>query len=57
MDWIWGVALLPFLICGVMCLGGIALAAIGLRRSRESSSSGRGHGEHSERSRDDHVRS
>lgn len=32
MEWLWGAAALPLLACGAMCLGGMALAAIGLRR-------------------------
>lgn len=33
MEWLFGLAILPILLCGIMCLGGMALAAIGLRRS------------------------
>ena len=40
MEWLWTAALLPFLICGLMCLGGIALAALGFRRSRNHTSGG-----------------
>lgn len=36
MRWIFGAALLPFLGCGVMCLGGMALAFFGLKRSGET---------------------
>lgn len=32
MEWLLGAALLPLLACGLMCVGGFALAAIGLRR-------------------------
>ncbi len=32
MDWLLGIAALPLLMCGLMCVGGIALAAVGLRR-------------------------
>jgi hypothetical protein len=32
MSWLFSVALLPFVLCGVMCLGGILLAALGLRK-------------------------
>lgn len=32
MEWLFGLAILPILLCGVMCLGGMAVAAIGLRR-------------------------
>lgn len=34
MEWLWTAALVPFLLCGLMCLGSIALAAVGLRRGR-----------------------
>ena len=34
MEWIAGAALLPLLMCGLMCVGGIALAALGLRRNQ-----------------------
>ena len=37
MDWIWGAALLPLLACGAMCVGGMALAAVGLRRGSRHS--------------------
>ena len=30
------VSALPLLLCGGMCLGGMALAAVGLRRSKTS---------------------
>ena len=36
MRWLFGAALLPFLACGVMCLGGMALAALGFRRHTPS---------------------
>jgi len=32
MSWLFGAALLPFLLCGAMCLGGALLAVLGLRR-------------------------
>ncbi len=32
MEWLFGLAFLPALLCGVMCLGGIVLAAVGVRR-------------------------
>jgi len=37
MEWLFSLALLPILLCGLMCVGGMALAALGLRRgtSRE----------------------
>lgn len=34
MEWLFGLAILPALLCGLVCLGGMAVAAIGLRRSR-----------------------
>lgn len=34
MEWLWTAALLPFLLCGLMCLGAVALAALGLRGNR-----------------------
>ena len=34
MEWIAGAALLPLLMCGVMCVGGVLLAAFGLRRNQ-----------------------
>ncbi len=37
MNWLFGAALLPFLLCGAMCLGGMLLAALGLRRGRNES--------------------
>jgi hypothetical protein len=39
MRWLFGAALLPFLACGVMCLGGMALAWSGLKRSGETTPS------------------
>jgi len=39
MDWLWGAALLPLVACGAMCIGGMALAAIGLRRASSSDGS------------------
>lgn len=32
MEWLWGAALLPLLFCGLMCVGGVAIAAVPLRR-------------------------
>jgi hypothetical protein len=32
MWWVVGGMLIPFLLCGFMCVGGIMLAAVGLRR-------------------------
>jgi hypothetical protein len=36
MWWVVGGILIPFLLCGLMCLGGILLAAVGLRRVTRS---------------------
>ena len=33
MEWLWGLALLPALLCGLMCVGGIVFAALGLRQA------------------------
>lgn len=33
MEWLLGLAFLPVLLCGLMCVGGMALAAVGLRRT------------------------
>lgn len=33
MEWLWGAALLPLIVCGGMCLGGMVLAALGLGRA------------------------
>lgn len=33
MEWLWGLAILPALFCGLMCVGGIVLAAVGIRRT------------------------
>lgn len=38
MQWLFGATLLPLLLCGLMCVGGTVLAALGLRRSRPSRS-------------------
>lgn len=57
MDWLWGAALLPLVACGAMCIGGMALAAVGLRRGRgschggSSPDEGTGRPEHDERVR------
>ena len=32
MEWLFGLAIIPMLLCGVMCVGGIVLAALGVRR-------------------------
>lgn len=32
MEWLVGAALLPLLLCGLMCVGGVALAMLGFRR-------------------------
>jgi hypothetical protein len=33
MSWLWGAALLPLLVCGGICIGGMVLAAIGVGRA------------------------
>jgi hypothetical protein len=33
MEWLFGAALLPFLLCGIMCAGAVLFAAVGLRRN------------------------
>ena len=33
MEWVLGLAILPILMCGLMCVGGLALAAVGLRKT------------------------
>lgn len=33
MEWLWGLAILPALLCGLMCVGGVVLAAVGIRRT------------------------
>jgi hypothetical protein len=33
MEWLFTAALLPLVLCGVMCVGGALLAAFGIRRS------------------------
>ena len=33
MEWLFGLAILPALLCGLMCVGGMVLAAVGVRRS------------------------
>jgi hypothetical protein len=32
MEWLFGLAFVPILLCGLMCVGGMALAALGVRR-------------------------
>lgn len=32
MEWLFGLAFVPFLVCGLMCLGGMALVVFGRRR-------------------------
>jgi hypothetical protein len=34
MEWLFGLAVLPLLMCGAMCLGGVAAAVLGVRRRR-----------------------
>ena len=43
MNWLFGAALLPFLLCGAMCLGGMLLAALGLRRGTRNESHAQPH--------------
>ena len=43
MSWLFGAALLPFLLCGAMCLGGMLLAALGLRRGTRDKKRASGH--------------
>jgi hypothetical protein len=38
MSWLFSAALLPFVLCGAICLGGALLAALGLRRSARDGS-------------------
>ena len=33
MEWLLGVALIPVLLCGLMCIGGMVIAAVGVRRN------------------------
>lgn len=33
MEWLVGAALLPLVLCGLMCVGGVALAMLGIRRT------------------------
>lgn len=57
MDWLWGAALLPLLACGAMCIGGMALAAVGLRRGSGHRHGGSGPDEVASRPEpDDRVR-
>lgn len=39
MEWLFSLALLPILLCGLMCIGGMGLAALGLRRGTSRGSS------------------
>jgi hypothetical protein len=32
----WGLVLVPLLACGLMCFGGVILAALGLRKATET---------------------
>lgn len=36
MEWLWGATLLPFLVCGAMCVGGAVLAAVEIRRNKQA---------------------
>lgn len=38
MEWLFSLALLPLLLCGAMCVGGMLLAFLGIRRATDSSS-------------------
>jgi hypothetical protein len=44
-DWLWGAALLPVIVCGAMCVGGIVAAVVGLSRA------GRHHDRYDQRER------
>lgn len=33
MEWLLGIAILPVVLCGLMCIGGMAFAAIGAGRA------------------------
>lgn len=33
MEWLLGLAILPAALCGLICVGGMALAALGMRRT------------------------
>lgn len=35
MEWLFGLALLPLLLCGAMCAGAMLLAVLGFRRSEQ----------------------
>lgn len=35
MEWLFGLTFVPFLLCGLICLGGMALAVFGFRRDRD----------------------
>lgn len=37
MEWLWSLALLPLLLCGAMCVGGMLLAFFGIRRASQPS--------------------
>lgn len=36
MEWLFSLALLPLLLCGAMCIGGMVLAFFGVRRTQHS---------------------
>jgi hypothetical protein len=36
MSWLFSAALLPLVLCGAMCFGGVLLAALGLRQGARS---------------------
>jgi len=50
MEWLFGLAILPLLLCGLMCVGGMVLAAVGVRRStaRRACSDGSSTGDRSD---------
>ena len=44
MRWLWGLPLIPFLICGVICLGGVVVAFVAGRWSAKAGSEPGGEG-------------
>lgn len=40
MEWLFGLAVLPLLLCGAMCAGGALLAFLGIRRAQQPSCHG-----------------
>ena len=43
MEWLWGLAAAPLLLCGLMCVGGMLLAVVGLRRGTSQQAGCHGH--------------